>query len=227
MGGQACIFYGGVEFSRDIDLAILIDQENIEHLRQLLIELDAHCIAVPPFGVEYLTRGHAIHFRCCRPDILNVRLDIMSVLRGLDSFEKLWERRTTVTDKTGLNYQLLSLPDLVLAKKTQRDKDWPMIVRLLEAHYFQNFEAASDVQINFWLKEMRTPDLLIELAKTYPEKIKSFVTRRPLLTYAIDGEKNLLREGLLAEENAERQLDRKYWSVLKKELETIRHKMAS
>jgi len=32
----------------------------------------------------------------------------------------------------------LSLPDLVQAKKTQRDKDWPMIRRLVEAHYFQS-----------------------------------------------------------------------------------------
>ena len=30
------------------------------------------------------------------------------------------------------NLDLLSLPDLIAAKKTQRDKDWPMIRRLIE-----------------------------------------------------------------------------------------------
>jgi len=28
MGGQACIFYGAAEFSRDVDLAVLADNRN-------------------------------------------------------------------------------------------------------------------------------------------------------------------------------------------------------
>jgi hypothetical protein len=34
MGGQACVFYGGAEFSRDTDLAILADPENLKRLQQ-------------------------------------------------------------------------------------------------------------------------------------------------------------------------------------------------
>jgi hypothetical protein len=56
---------------------------------------------------------------------------------------------------------LLSLPDLVLAKKTQRDKDWPMIRRLVEAHYFENEADSNFEQIDFWIRELRTPTLLI------------------------------------------------------------------
>lgn len=33
MGGQACVFYGAAEFSRDTDLAILADDENLSRLR--------------------------------------------------------------------------------------------------------------------------------------------------------------------------------------------------
>jgi hypothetical protein len=29
MGGQACVFYGGAEFSRDTDFAVLADTENL------------------------------------------------------------------------------------------------------------------------------------------------------------------------------------------------------
>ncbi len=36
----------------------------------------------------------------------------------------------TLEDADGTIYQLLGIEDLVKAKKTQRDKDWPMIRRL-------------------------------------------------------------------------------------------------
>lgn len=32
MGGQACVFYGAAEFSRDTDLLILADPENLQRL---------------------------------------------------------------------------------------------------------------------------------------------------------------------------------------------------
>lgn len=62
MGGQACVLYGAAEFSRDTDLALLADQENLARLQQALDELGASVIAVPPFELPYLERGHAIHF---------------------------------------------------------------------------------------------------------------------------------------------------------------------
>ena len=34
MGGQACVFYGGAEFSRNTDFAILADEANLERLKQ-------------------------------------------------------------------------------------------------------------------------------------------------------------------------------------------------
>ncbi|MEO7685218.1 MAG: hypothetical protein ABIU86_14910, partial [Gemmatimonadaceae bacterium] len=97
MGGQACIFYGAAEFSRDTDLVILADSENIQRLSGALAELEADVIAEPPFGKEYLDRGHSIHFSCNRPDVRRMRLDVMSRMRGVDAFPSLWERRTTAT----------------------------------------------------------------------------------------------------------------------------------
>jgi hypothetical protein len=38
MGGQACVSYGAAEFSRDIDLAILADLDNLIRLRAALRE---------------------------------------------------------------------------------------------------------------------------------------------------------------------------------------------
>ena len=119
MGGQACILYGGAEFSRDIDFAILASEENLIQLRTCLDELDAEIIAVPPFSLEYLERGHAIHFRCATPEAAGLRVDVMTKLRGVDDFETLWKRRNTIMSDDGTEYQLLSLPDLVKAKRTR------------------------------------------------------------------------------------------------------------
>ncbi len=138
MGGQACVFYGAAEFSRDTDLAIMADAANLARLRGALEDLQADVIAVPPFTLNHLRRGHAIHFRCRHPDALRMRVDVMSRMRGVEPFPKLWRRRTVIELADGMICDLLSLPDLVQAKKTQRDKDWPMIRQLLEAHFFQN-----------------------------------------------------------------------------------------
>jgi len=133
MGGQACILYGAAEFSRDTDVVVLASPENLHRLELAMTELQASVVAVPPFDVAYLDRGHAVHFRCSAPNVLGMRIDVMARLRGVDPFEMLWDRRTTIAlpmpDESALDVELLALPDLVAAKKTQRDKDWPMLRR--------------------------------------------------------------------------------------------------
>jgi hypothetical protein len=135
MGGQACVLYGAAEFSRDTDLVILADASNLMRLRRALAELQAEVIAVPPFQLRHLRRGQAVHFRCLHPDLARMRIDVMSRLRGVGTFAGLWRRRTTITLPDGFSIDAMSLHDLVQAKKTQRDKDWPMLRRLVEAHY--------------------------------------------------------------------------------------------
>ena len=106
MGGQACVLYGGAQFSRDCDIAILCDRQNLNRLKIALRELQAEPIAVPPFEQEYLERGHAIHFRCQAEEVKDVRLDIMSQMRGAAPFEELWTRRTTLETRRTLGWRL-------------------------------------------------------------------------------------------------------------------------
>ena len=90
MGGQACVFYGAAEFSRDTDLLILADAANLARLEAALQDLQAQRIAVPPLTLDYLQRGHAVHFRCHHSEAADIRVDVMSRLRGVDEFEALW-----------------------------------------------------------------------------------------------------------------------------------------
>ncbi len=222
MGGQACVFYGAAEFSRDCDVVLLADESNFDRLRGALNELKARCIAVPPFEARYLERGHAVHFRCEHEDAARMRLDVMTRMRGVDAFEALWERRTTLADEAGLTFELLGIADLIKAKKTQRDKDWPMIRRLVESHYELHRATATEEQIKFWLLESRTPEMLIQLAADHGELALALVERRPLLAEAVGASRGALEAGLEGEERAEKQADRAYWKPLKQELEELR-----
>ena len=94
MGGQACVFYGAAEFSRDTDIVILAEPANLKKLFSATKSLDAEPVAVPPLSIKYLKRGHAAHFRCRHPDAENIRINVMSVLRGVASFPTLCCRST-------------------------------------------------------------------------------------------------------------------------------------
>jgi hypothetical protein len=221
MGGQACVFYGAAEFSRDTDIAVLAERENLDRILSAMADLSAEVIAVPQFNVEFLKRGHAVHFRCNHPDALGMRVDIMSVMRNVDSFKKLWERRTSIKTDEG-SYDLISLPDLVLAKKTQKDKDWPMIRRLVEANYFENKNRPLKNHVRFWLKELRTAELLVEIADKYKSQIPALIKDRSLLNLVFSNSLKNLEKALIEEEFSEREKDREYWSPLKEELEKMR-----
>ncbi len=224
MGGQACVFYGAAEFSRDVDFAIVADAANLARLGRALAQLRAEPIAAPPFDPKFLRRGHAIHFRCHHPEARRMRVDVMSKMRGVASFPRLWERRTTIQLPGRTKCDLLGLPDLVRAKKTQRDKDWPMIRRLVEAHYFQHRRGATRAQVRFWLRESRTPEVLVELAQSNAALARRLAAARPLLGHAIAGNRAGLDRALAAEAATERERDRIYWLPLRRELEALRHR---
>lgn len=222
MGGQACVLYGAAEFSRDTDLAILASEENAERLMKAMQSLDAEVIAVPPFLLQHLEAGHAVHFRCRHLEAAGMRVDVMSRMRGVADFHTLWERRTTLVMDDGTECDLLSLGDLVKAKKTQRDKDWPMIRRLVEANYFANHADPSPEQLSFWFQELRTPELLRDLAQTHPRLARSAAEMRALIRHAIANDVASLSAALDEEERQARLEDQAYWQPLKLELERLR-----
>lgn len=222
MGGQACVLYGAAEFSRDMDVALLASPENLDRLRSAVEELEGEVIAIPPFENEYLERGHSVHF-WCRAVVDGIRLDVMTRMRGVADFPELWTRRSIVALEEGTEVPLLSLPDLVAAKKTLGDKDWPMIRRLVEADYHQFFDQGPTLpQIRFWLQELRTPELLIEVVGHYPDLARKAAEHRAALAPAQTGDEEAVQQALDEEMARERAADRAYWAPLRQELEQLR-----
>ena len=203
MGGQACVFYGAAQVSKDVDFVLLAEPGNYARLQTALTALAAARIAVPRFDPVLLARGHAVHFRCAAPGVEGLRVDVMTRLRDLADFATLWERRTAFADDAGAEYHLLSVPDLVQAKKTQRSRDWPVIELLLTIHYRENGASPRADRIDFWLREARSPELLIELTERFPDETRTLTSVRPLLTHALAGDLEALRPALDAEVRAE------------------------
>ncbi len=88
--------HGAAEFSRDIDLVVMISPENLEDLTIALGELEAERVFYPGLSEDVLLRGHACHFRCHRRDIKGLRIDVIGVMLGVDSFPELWKRREEI-----------------------------------------------------------------------------------------------------------------------------------
>jgi hypothetical protein len=223
IGGQACIIYGAAEFSRDSDFVVLCNNENLQRLKKALNVLKTKLIYVPPLEANYLERGHACHFRCNAQEVLNLRIDVISKLRGCQPFDKLWERKNTISLKGGGTIDVIGLRDLVQSKKTQRDKDWLMLKRLVEDDIILNKDNPSDERVRWWFLEDRSADSLIRLAQKYPNIVKECIIDRPLLSEAINADMQKLNSQLYEEELSERQKDIEYWVPLRKELEILRH----
>lgn len=221
MGGQACIVYGAAQFSRDIDFAVEPSPENLRRLRRALHDLRAVPVFLPPLALAPLRRGHACHFRCGgHPPAL--RIDVMSVMRGADPFRDLWKRRTAISLRGVGSIDLVALADLVTIKKTQRDKDWPMLRALVEADIERAGVGADPERIRFWMKECRSPALLRVLVHRHPEEARRAARRRVVLRHALRGNWRGVERSLAREERVERERDRRYWAPLRAELERWR-----
>ena len=102
-----------------------------------------------------------------------------------------------------------------------------MLRRLLEADYHQYHVNPNHARVRFWLRELRTPELLMEVAGKHPELCHELALARPLLTAVVAGNFEQVVRALADEEQRERQADRIYWHPLKQELERLRHQARS
>ncbi len=222
MGGQACVLYGGAEFSRDLDLVIAAHSDALTQLQAALADLGAERIAVPPLRLDLLERGHAVHFRCQRADVAHLRIDVLVRPPRIADLRGLWVRRVLVPIPDGAAVPVIALPDLVATKKTQRDKDWATVGQLVDADMVRHRRTATPDHGSFWLQEARDADQLLLLAASFPEAAATAVATRPPLAKAIAGDREGLELELAQEQIRGKAADRAYWAPLLAELEQMR-----
>lgn len=97
-----------------------------------------------------------------------------------------------------------------------------MIRRLVDAHYEEFSEEPTDERVRFWLRESRSPDVLIAVAAEHPELLREIISERPLLAETLAASRTALRQELEKEKAAEQRADETYWRPLVKELEAMR-----
>lgn len=90
---------------------------------------------------------------------------------------------------------------------------------MIEAHYDQNQDAPSDAMIKFWLRDSRTPSMLVELLHRFPDGIPAVASARPWLKSLDPADDKHIEHRLRVEEFAQRLADEEYWKPLKAELE--------
>lgn len=222
MGGQACVLYGAAEFTRDTDFVVDADEANLSRLRSALDVLSAKTVDVPELAADVLRRGHACHFRSNLLSPRGWRIDIMSCMRGCDEFSELWKRRNRARIPGFGQVSVLGVEDLVRAKKTQRDRDWPMIARLVESDYIGCGSRPPRSRVGFWLLEARTADLLSVLVRRFRATAGNLASARPAIQAALDNDPDGVRAALIEEQAREQAADRAFWKPLRNELRNWR-----
>jgi hypothetical protein len=151
-----------------------------------------------------------------------LRVDIMSVLRDVLPFDELWERRTTVDIEGELVY-VVALEDLIRIKQTQTTEDWSTIRLLMERSWFTLAEPPPPSEIDFLLRELRTPELLIDAVVRFPSAAQEIAPHRVDVQAALNGDIEQVSLALRIEQDEAMRRDRLWWEPLKRELEQFRH----
>jgi hypothetical protein len=87
----------------------------------------------------------------------------------------------------------------------------------VEVNYLTFRSEPTEARVGFWLRELRTAELLVEAAAASPTRARELAPVRALLRDALAGRVDELAQGLAREEAAERAADRAYWAPLRAE----------
>ncbi len=82
-----------------------------------------------------------------------------------------------------------------------------MIRRLVDAHYDEFSSEPNDDRVRFWLRESRTPEVLVAVASQYPQLLNEIQSARPLLAEARADTGSVLQEELEREQATEKRVD--------------------
>jgi len=85
-----------------------------------------------------------------------------------------------------------------------------MIRRLIEAHFDQFASEPNDRMIQFWLRESRSPAMLVKIAQSHPQFLQDAPLQRPWIRNIPNMSPEEKQLELKVEEERERKLDADY-----------------
>ena len=133
ISGQATVLYGASTFSEDLDIWLYPQHANVQRFIKALRTLRARYYKLtPPLTLSYLRKGHGFHFTLPAEDGTDWYLDVMGVPPRSPAFNVAWRRSIRMETPWGM-VPVVSVPDLVELKKTQRLEDYAVISRLVVA----------------------------------------------------------------------------------------------
>lgn len=129
ISGQASILYGAATFSEDVDIWLRPSPSNVRRLLRALASQRARIYKLtPPLTLRNLRLGHGFHFTVPRGED-TLFLDVMAAPPRVGPFEDARRRATVMSGPFG-PVPVVSVPDLVELKKTQRLQDYDVISNL-------------------------------------------------------------------------------------------------
>lgn len=226
MDGQAAVAYGVSQFTQDADFWIEPTARNLLRIRKALASLRARPRFLPPLKLQYLKRGHGIHFTLPHGNEI-FYVDLLGKPPCVGSFEDAWLDATLITWR-GLDVRIIDVRRLVDTKKTNREQDYPLIQRLAELIYHQarRNPKRQRTALKWLLAELRTPRFLKAVAHQWPgadAAIRS-TTRPAALLAAANASLTEIQSALDEEKRKYQQANLNYWKPLIEELKQIRRR---
>ena len=242
ISGQATVLYGAATFSEDLDIWLCPQDANLQRFIKALRTLRARYYKLTPsLTITYLRKGHGFHFTLPAEDRPDWYLDVMGVPPRSSAFNVAWRRSIRMKTPLGM-VPVVSVPDLVELKKTQRLEDYAVISRLVVALMNKSglpTEALAQAglkpshRLARWaVQNIFSPALLTELIQQQPWV--ATCQGRGMAGIRAFGFKIVKRKkpGLGLEQRVEREMlvrmakyqaaDRRYWRRIIAELKSLR-----
>jgi hypothetical protein len=178
---QAVVLHGLAVMSKDGDWILRETEEALQHILTILEQHGAVYRFGAPLALPWMRMGWSSHFEFSQYG-LRIRTDFFTrpPRINLDQLAELWISQET------REFPVTDLHNLARLKLTNREKDYAVIGEIA-----RRFEQPSDQLL--WSRSARD---LIQLAVDHPETTVDLQSSRPLLSFAIAGDRDQLETAL-------------------------------
>ena len=177
--GQAVVLHRLAVMSKDGDWILREDAECLKHVLAVLAEHGARYRFGAPLDARWMSGGWSSHFEFRRGE-LRIRTDFFTRPPRISArrLREIWD------EQEGREVPFVGAADLADMKKTDRERDYPVIGELARL--------MTDVRDQFLYS--RSAGDLIRLAEQHPDTARDVAAERPLLQFIAEGRPRLEKD---------------------------------